>query len=113
MTPFTRLHLCRYSKRILVSVMILALLLLLSGCASKTVVAPGIADAENALFTSDGRLFVTGGTNIYEITPSGTVPQCDQKGNHCGLAQYGNYIYANRIKVNLGAILQPLPLDQL
>lgn len=28
----------------------------------------GIGDAENATFTSDGRLFVTGGENVYEIS---------------------------------------------
>ncbi|MGE5415425.1 MAG: hypothetical protein ACM3UZ_01435 [Acidobacteriota bacterium] len=113
MTLFTRLHLRRHSARLLVLALILAIPLLLTGCTGKTIVAPGIGDAENALFTNDGRLFVTGGTNIYEITPTAVVAQCYQQNNHCGLAQAGNYIYALRNKVNAGALFQPLPLDQM
>jgi hypothetical protein len=61
----------------------------------------GIPDAENIFFTDTGRLFVTGGTNIYEIiqetngeyskealTPDG--------GNFTGMAQVGDYLYALR-----------------
>jgi hypothetical protein len=35
---------------------------------SLSTLVEGIGDAENATFTADGRLFVTGGENIYEIT---------------------------------------------
>jgi len=37
------------------------------GCAEKVTVAT-IGDAENLLFTSTGRLFVTGGQNVFEIS---------------------------------------------
>ncbi len=42
--------------------------LLLGGCGSESeTIVDGITDAENLFFTSKGRLFVSGGENIFEI----------------------------------------------
>lgn len=58
-----------------------------------------IPDAENILFTPEGRLFVTGGLNVYEISkmPSGefiATAVADSECNFTGLAQKGNILYA-------------------
>lgn len=58
-----------------------------------------IPDAENLLFTPEGRLFVSGGLNVYEITklPDGqfiATPIADSECGFTGLVQKGNYLYA-------------------
>jgi len=57
----------------------------------------GIGDAENATFTSDGRLLVTGGANIYEITKSGAgyvaTALYDGTCNFTGVVEYAGYVY--------------------
>jgi len=40
--------------------------LLVSGCIEKEKIAK-VPDAENILFTTQGQLFVSGGTNIYQV----------------------------------------------
>lgn len=68
--------------------------------ASRSVLLEGIGDAENAAFSEDGRLFVTGGANIYEIasqgedyaaTPLYDGPTC----NFTGVVVRDGYVYAN------------------
>ncbi len=70
--------------------------LVLTGCDEKYNVSEGIPDAENAIFTPSGRLFVTGGTNIYEIFADGSaLGLCPEgKYNFTGMARVGNYLYA-------------------
>lgn len=105
----------RLRSRLPVLAIVLTLLLLpllLSGCTNKTTLAT-VGDAENVLFTNDGRMFITGGTNIFELTSTELIPQLPEGGNHCGIVQAGNYIYAIQIKTNLCGLLQPLPMDQL
>lgn len=67
-------------------------------CATKTVLLD-IPGAENILFTPSGRLFVSGGENVYEITrPDGVwraMPLSAAACNFTGLAQIGNVLYAN------------------
>ncbi|MEQ1440178.1 hypothetical protein AAG565_12510 [Fontimonas sp. SYSU GA230001] len=70
-----------------------------SACGSKTALLT-IPDAENILFTPDGRLFVSGGTNVFEIlaTPGGgyeALALYDGNCNFTGLALRGDVLYAN------------------
>lgn len=69
-----------------------------SSCGSKTVLVT-IPDAENILFTPTGRLFVSGGVNVYEIGKSGrsytATPLLDGSCNFTGLALRGEVLYAN------------------
>ncbi|MES0872553.1 SMP-30/gluconolactonase/LRE family protein [Sinimarinibacterium thermocellulolyticum] len=67
-------------------------------CGSKTVLLT-VPDAENILFTDDGRLFVSGGTNVFEIVRDGDGYRAfaihDGSCNFTGLAQRGEVLYAN------------------
>lgn len=67
-------------------------------CGAKTTLAT-IPDAENQIFTDDGRLFVSGGTNVFEITESAgdyiAAPIASSDCNFTGLAIQNNYLYAN------------------
>jgi len=58
-----------------------------------------IPDAENTLTTPDGRVFVSGGTGVFELHRSGdsytAAPINDAACNFTGLAQRGNVLYAN------------------
>ena len=69
-----------------------------SGCGSKTVLLT-IPSAENILFTPQGRLFVSGGTNVFEISRDGdgytATPLYEGSGNFTGLARIGDVLYAN------------------
>ena len=68
-----------------------------SSCGEKTRLLT-IPNAENTLFTPDGRLFVSGGSNVYEIgrDTSGwqAAPLYDGSCNFTGLAQRGQTLYA-------------------
>ena len=67
-------------------------------CGSKSVLLT-IPDAENLLFTPGGRLFVSGGTNVFEITAASSgfiaTPIYEGTCNFTGLAQRGEVLYAN------------------
>jgi sugar lactone lactonase YvrE len=67
-------------------------------CGSKTTLLT-VPDAENLLFTDDGRLFVSGGTNVFEIVRDGdgyaAFALLDGSCNFTGLAQRGDVLYAN------------------
>lgn len=69
-----------------------------TSCATRTVVLD-IPSAENILFTSEGRLFVSGGENVYEISRPGgnwlATPLSATNCNFTGMAQVGNTLYAN------------------
>lgn len=80
---------------------VLSLLIFLSGCYTDydiSTVLTGIPDAENVLFTADGRMFVTGGLNIYQVrkNSNGTFYKTSMYsglGNFCGIVQKDNYLY--------------------
>lgn len=69
-----------------------------SACGVKTHLVT-IPDAENLLFTPSGRLFVSGGTNVFEIGRQGeqytATPLLDGSCNFTGLALRGEVLYAN------------------
>jgi hypothetical protein len=71
---------------------------LLPGRSSRTVVHEAVNEAENLFFTEDGRLFVSGGEDIYEITRDGfgTFKKSDHFDENClveGIVRSGNYLY--------------------
>lgn len=69
-----------------------------SGCGEKLRLVT-IPDAENLLFAPDGRLFVSGGLNVYEIGHSGSrytaQPLFTGSDNFTGLAIRQGVLYAN------------------
>lgn len=69
-----------------------------SSCGSKTALVT-IPDAENLLFTPAGRLFVSGGVNVYEIREDAgrysATPLLEGSCNFTGLALRGSVLYAN------------------
>lgn len=69
-----------------------------SRCGEKTVLLT-VPSAENILFADDGRLFVSGGTNVFEITRDGdayaATPLYEGSCNFTGLAIVGDVLYAN------------------
>ncbi len=98
------------------------LILILSACTEKTVLTKIPLWAENSLMTTEGRLFVSGAFNIYEITKNddGTFEHHELyngTGTFMGIAQHGEYIYiilnGNEIqdKFLLVAHLDALTLD--
>lgn len=58
-----------------------------------------VPDAENTLVTPDGRVFVSGGTGVFEIVAAGSgyaaQPIHDEACNFTGLALRGDVLYAN------------------
>lgn len=75
-----------------------ARLCLTSDCSTKTQLLD-IPSAENILFSPSGRLFVSGGQNVYEITRDGAgwhaTELVEAGGNFTGLALRGDVLYAN------------------
>lgn len=73
--------------------------LLLGGCDSKTeTIVDGITDAENLFFTPDGRLFVSGNEDVFEVIQKsdGSYDKLDTFHSEClveGITQRGDYIY--------------------
>lgn len=67
-------------------------------CGEKYVFDIAIPDAENLLLTDDGRLFVSGGTNVFEIRPvTGGItadPLYEHACNFTGLARRDRVLYA-------------------
>lgn len=68
-----------------------------SACGTKTRLLE-IPNAENTLFTAQGRLFVSGGSNVYEVSKDAAgfhaAPLYDGSCNFTGLAQRGDVLYA-------------------
>jgi hypothetical protein len=70
----------------------------LPGRAARTVLDEEVNEAENLFFTDDGRLFVSGGEDIYEFerTPDGRFTKTDHFDEDCrveGIIQSGQYLY--------------------
>jgi|GEM_PF-370470 len=70
-----------------------------SDCGELIVLAT-VPDAENLLFTPDGRLFVSGGTNVFEVVRTGDTtveltPLSPTDCNFTGLALRGDTLYAS------------------
>jgi hypothetical protein len=67
-------------------------------------IVKGIPDTENSTFTSDSRLFVTGGKGIYEIKSTGGKDKPIQllKGPNCtGIVEHKAYLYATCIDLKM------------
>ncbi|PCJ32106.1 MAG: hypothetical protein COA99_16670 [Moraxellaceae bacterium] len=79
----------------------------LSGCKSESeLVVDDIPDSENLLFTPEGRLFVSGGPNVFEVIKNdqGEFHKLDTFHDSCGVSgiiQRGDYIYGVCRKKNL------------
>ncbi len=73
--------------------------IILSGCGSESqTIVDDVPDAENLLFTDDGRLFVSGGSNVFEIVkkPDGSFIKLDTFHGDCtveGIIVRDNYLY--------------------
>lgn len=84
-----------------------ATLCVASACGVKTKLLD-IPSAENTLFTPDGRLFVSGGSNVYEVTRDAAgwhaTPLYDGSCNFTGLARRGNVLYAACFDLRLYAL---------
>jgi len=83
----------------------------MTGCIEKTTLV-SIPEAENSLFTATGRLFVTGGESIYEITKDDNGVCTAHKlypgtYNFLGIGQHGDYIYVNRTSPGAGFLFNP------
>ena len=67
-----------------------------SSCGTKTQLL-SIPQAENIFFTPEGRMFVSGSTDVFEITRDGetyhATPIFDGAGNFGGMAQRGDVLY--------------------
>jgi hypothetical protein len=75
-----------------------ALRKLLPGTSARTVLHDQVNEAENLFFTEDGRLFVSGGEDIYEIkrTADGKFTKTDHFDEDClveGIVRKDNYLY--------------------
>lgn len=100
-------------SKIRIMSLIVVLLCLLTACGDVTPITT-VPDAENSLITSEGRLFVSGSFNLYEITKN-------EDGifeNHrlveddyyfMGLDEYKGSLYALRTGKGLNAMLKPEP----
>jgi len=81
------------------------------GCDVSVEAIVRIPDAENALFTPDGRLFVTGGENAFEVVREGRAlaarPLSPTPCNFTGLALRGDVLYATCVQ---GAVTNGEPL---
>lgn len=67
-------------------------------CGTFTDLGLHIPDAENLHFTPEGRLFISGSTDIWEITKDGESYQASGVAEVCnftGMAQIGDVLYAN------------------
>lgn len=86
--------------RHLSSLLIVVSLITCYGCGSKSqTIVDAVPDAENLFFTEDGRLFVSGGSNVYEIiqTDDGHFLKLDTYHGNCtieGITQREDYLYA-------------------
>jgi hypothetical protein len=73
----------------------------LGACSTRETIAENVASAENLLFTTTGRLFVSGDDGIFELTISGgaapSLRTIEPKGacRFAGMVQLGDVIYAN------------------
>lgn len=98
-------------KPFFASVCIVALGLLNTGCGSKSEpIVTNVPESENLIFTPEGRLFITGGSNVFEVIKKqdGAYEKLDMFHQNClveGLIQRHNYIYAVCSKTNFSDFL--------
>jgi outer membrane protein assembly factor BamB len=86
----------------------------LVGCGDVSPIAK-VPDAENSLVTTDGRLFLSGSFNLYEVTKNedGTFanhPVVDEEYYFMGLDEFKGHLYALRTGKGLNAMLKPEPM---
>ncbi|MBU0991699.1 MAG: hypothetical protein KJ737_04310 [Proteobacteria bacterium] len=86
----------------------------LTACGDVTFIAT-IPDAENSLITSDGRLFVSGSYNLYEITreADGTFIShrlIEEDLYFGGLGEYNGHVYTLKSGPGLSIIFDPEPV---
>lgn len=80
--------------------------LVLAGCGSSSEVIVGdVPESENLFFTEQGRLFVSGGSNVFEVIKNadGTFQKLDMFHGNClveGTIQRYDYVYAVCSKTN-------------
>lgn len=84
-----------------------------SGCGTVTPMAT-VPDAENALVTQDGRLFVSGSLNLYEITQSDTGEfqrhtLVDEDYYFTGIVEYKGYLYTVKNSPGIKMLTRPAP----
>ena len=94
--------------------MCLAALLFLTACGEVTPMAT-VPDAENSLITSEGRLFVTGSFNLYEITKNAegvfeSHPVLDEAYYFAGIDEYKGFLFTLRNGKGLNMMLKPDPV---
>lgn len=74
--------------------------IILSGCFEERSLSFKVADAENQYFSKSGRLFITGGKNIYEVRKNSSQklvksePLFDGNCYATGIIEYKNFLYA-------------------
>ena len=95
------------------SLCLVAAVFCLAACGDVTPMAT-VSDAENSLITSDGRLFVTGSFNLYEITKNGdgtfeNHPVLDENFYFGGIDEYQGFLYTLRSGKGLNIMLKPDP----
>ncbi|PCJ41664.1 MAG: hypothetical protein COA99_08735 [Moraxellaceae bacterium] len=84
----------------------------LSGCKSESeLVVDDMPDSENLLFTPEGRLFVSGGKNVFEVIKNdqGKFYKLDTFHDKCfvnGIIQRADYVYGVCSKMNFGDFLK-------
>ena len=101
------------TKKLILTATAALLIAAFTGCDGLFMVADKIPDAENVFFTSSGRLFITGGEHIYELTVNGAVPiPSAGTGEFLGMAQIGSYLYVVHCPRSLKAI-PPINLSEI
>ncbi len=114
MTTSGLLHRGKFVRNISV-VLFTFFILVITGCNDNlSTLAENIPDAENLLFTTDGRLFISASEYVYEYKADGDaeVMQYTPKAEFLGMAQSGNYLYVIRSTMQLQPV-QPLDLAGL
>ena len=87
-----------FSKFKLVSLMLVSIIF--AGCFQERNLSFKIADAENQYFSKSGRLFITGGRNIFEVRKNSSQkfvksgPLFDGNCYATGIVEYRNFLYA-------------------
>lgn len=80
----------------------------LISCDNPEIIAEDIKNSENAMFTEDGRLFVTNGPNLHEIIRNDDgeyISILQTGGDSCyftGMVTHENYLYSIRINLKPG-----------
>lgn len=86
------------NRRAVLWVILMVLVVTVIGCGPRQTVVRNLGNAENSLFTPDGRLFISG-SNIWEIKQTGRAHQAvsltdEVDCQFTGMAQYRNHLFA-------------------